>query len=62
MLLQNQNNQNSTSNLSEFIRQIKQSGRDPKQMVMEMLNSGKISQKDFENAKRFAESNMRNIK
>lgn len=59
MVLQNQNsqnNQNLISNISRFSEEIKRSGKDPKQMVMEMLNSGKISQSDFENAKRYAES------
>lgn len=59
MVLQNQNNQSSqnlVSNINQFSEELKRSGRDPKQMVMEMLNSGKISQSDFENAKRKAES------
>lgn len=59
MVLQNQNNQSSqnlVSNINQFSEEIKRSGKDPKQIVMEMLNSGKISQSDFENAKRYAES------
>lgn len=56
MKLQNQNSQNLTSNIIEFSKELKRSGKDPKQMVMEMLNTGKISQSDFENAKRKAES------
>lgn len=60
MKLQNQNNQNLNSSINQFAEQIKQSGKNPKQMVMDLLTSGKISQKDFENAKRFAESQMRN--
>lgn len=59
MKLQNQNNQNLNSSINQFAEQIKQSGKNPKQMVMDLLTSGKISQKDFENAKRFAESQMR---
>lgn len=60
MKLQNQNNQNLTSSINQFAEQVIRSGKNPKQMVMDLLTSGKISQKDFENAKRFAESNMRN--
>lgn len=60
MKLQNQNNQNLNSSINQFAEQIIRSGKNPKQMVMDLLTSGKISQKDFENAKRFAESQMRN--
>ena len=59
MKLQNQNNQNLNSSINQFAEQIRKSGKNPKQMVMDLLTSGKISQKDFENAKRFAESQMR---
>ena len=60
MKLQNQNNQNLNSSINQFAEQIRKSGKNPKQMVMDLLTSGKISQKDFENAKRFAESQLRN--
>lgn len=60
MKLQNQNNQNLNSSINQFAEQIRKSGKNPRQMVMDLLTSGKISQKDFENAKRFAESQMRN--
>lgn len=59
MKLQNQNNQNLNSSINQFAEQIRKSGKNPKQIVMDLLTSGKISQKDFENAKRFAESQMR---
>lgn len=59
MKLQNQNNQNLNSSINQFAEQIRKSGKNPRQMVMDLLTSGKISQKDFENAKRFAESQMR---
>lgn len=59
MKLQNQNNQNLNSSINQFAEQIRKTGKNPKQMVMDLLTSGKISQKDFENAKHFAESQMR---
>lgn len=58
MQLQNQNNQNLTSSVNQLLNKIKQSGKNPKQIVMDMLQKGEISQNDLERAKRFAESNL----
>lgn len=58
MELQNQNNKNLVSNIKQLSDELQRDGKDPKQIVMNMLRTGKISQADFENAKRFAESKV----
>lgn len=62
MLLKNQNNQNLISQISNFVNQIKQSGKTPEQLFDGVLKSGKYSNNQISEAKRNAEMVMKMLK
>lgn len=57
MFLQNQRN---NINISDVISMVKQSGLTPEQFVRKLVNEGKISQSDLNNAMKFANENIQN--
>ena len=48
------NMQNFIANFRQFQQQIQQQGIDPQQQVMQLLQSGKMSQQQFEELKQMA--------
>lgn len=53
---QGQDNQNLISQINNFQNQIRQSGKNPEQLFNEVVNSGKYSQSQIEEAKQKARS------
>jgi hypothetical protein len=65
MKLQNNPQNNNSSifeQIAQFSKQIEQTGKTPETILKELINSGRISNTDFERAKRMAESFLANKK
>lgn len=57
-LNQNQNNQNLISQVNKFASELKNSGKNPEQILNELISSGKYSQSQIEQAKTMAQMAM----
>lgn len=55
MKLMNQPNQNLISQISEFAKNLQKSGKDPEQLLNELLRSGKYTPSQIENARNLAQ-------
>ena len=55
MFLKNQSNQNLISQVNKFAKEIKNSGKNPEQMLTDLINSGKYTQSQVGQAKTMAQ-------